>query len=174
MTDRSGKHDEDDVIEVADLPSLPDGGLSANMPSWLRHAPSFIPPFAETPDALDPHALTAGLRLPEWLSELSTRVERGDADAVMAWSAEVTEIDIVIASAEATLSPPLASGNGETESTPVRQAPVSTITVPSVAHELSQPLVMESHYDPPYRRIGFFLILFMLGVIAFTIWSATN
>jgi hypothetical protein len=61
-----------------ELPPLPDGGLSVVMPSWLQQAPS-RPTRARTPETVDFTSLTSGIEVPEWLSELSRRVESGNA-----------------------------------------------------------------------------------------------
>ena len=80
MSEPSGPRDEQNHIDATELPSLPDGGLSANMPAWLRRAPSFAP----TPDAeesvIDLATLTAGLELPSWLDDIAQRVSHSDPE----------------------------------------------------------------------------------------------
>ena len=57
-----------------ELPPLPDGGLSTAMPTWLQQAPSRPSP-SRAPETVDVSALTAGVEVPEWLQELSQRVD---------------------------------------------------------------------------------------------------
>lgn len=57
-----------------ELPPLPDGGLSSAMPTWLQQAPS-RPARSRAPETVDVTSLTAGVEVPEWLQELSKRVE---------------------------------------------------------------------------------------------------
>jgi hypothetical protein len=61
-----------------ELPPLPDGGLSSAMPTWLQQAPS-RPARSRAPESVDVTSLTAGVEVPEWLQELSKRVEGGVA-----------------------------------------------------------------------------------------------
>jgi hypothetical protein len=174
MTERAGRPGEDDVIEVAELPSLPDGGLSANMPAWLRHAPSFTKPVGESETTIDLGVLTAGLQLPDWLGELSARVDRGDEEAVVAWTAQASEVDIVVTPAVSTETPKSAPVAIEAEPANQSRYTEPSTQVRPVMREAELPETLEPHVEPPYRLIGFMLILFALGVIVFTIWSATN
>ena len=80
MSEPSGPRDEQNHIETTELPSLPDGGLSANMPAWLRRAPSFAPTPEAEESVIDLATLTAGLELPSWLDDIAQRVSRSDPE----------------------------------------------------------------------------------------------
>ena len=91
MSEASGPRDEHKHIETTELPSLPDGGLSANMPAWLRRAPSFAPTPEAEESVIDLATLTAGLELPSWLDDVAQRVSRSDPEPRPA--AEVTPFE---------------------------------------------------------------------------------
>ena len=80
MSEASGPRDEHKHIETTELPSLPDGGLSANMPAWLRRAPSFAPTPEAEESVIDLATLTAGLELPSWLDDIAQRVSHSDPE----------------------------------------------------------------------------------------------
>ena len=84
----------DAAAELPPLPPLPDGGLSASMPSWLREPP--VPIFAETPPLApvdrdvapeqaaalaplgpraDPRTFLSDDDFPQWLRDLAVRRE---------------------------------------------------------------------------------------------------
>ena len=176
MTERARSRKPDDPIDVPELPALPDGGLGANMPSWLRQAPAFMPPTSEEPNTtIDPGSLTAGLVLPEWLGELSTRIEQGGGAR-----SHVTAPPRVarLASSPTLVEPPEITMPASVAENEPLNLPSSESPVPAPARartvQVELPVTPEPYVEPPYRRIGFLLILFAIGVIAFTIWSATN
>jgi hypothetical protein len=193
MTERSERPDHADAIDASELPSLPDGGLSANMPAWLRSAPAFTRPGEPSAQPIDAGTLTAGIELPDWLSELSARVERGEADSIRMWSSETIEIEMdnVPAAADGASAPVEVTAEHSAPSVPVVPSAAAAVADESMKpldqRASASPLVeapewpasvagvdREALDEPPYERIRLLLILFALGVIAFTIWATTN
>jgi hypothetical protein len=64
-----------DPEKTNELPPIPDGGLRQAMPSWLATPPSRSVKLAGEPTPINLDALAGSSQLPQWLIELSARVE---------------------------------------------------------------------------------------------------
>ena len=158
MSEPSGPRDEQNHIDATELPSLPDGGLSANMPAWLRRAPSFAPTPEAEESVIDLATLTAGLELPAWLDDIAQRVSRSaferPAEAVTTFEppaekpAETSVVEPIVR------EPPVAR-----ESQPVN---LSRVPVAPVIRE--PPLVSSETdsdheiVDPPYYALALLVV----------------
>jgi hypothetical protein len=59
-----------------ELPPIPDGGLAKAMPPWLAEPPTRPGKLAGDPTPLDLQSLAGSAELPQWLGDLSDRVDR--------------------------------------------------------------------------------------------------
>lgn len=175
MSDPRVPNMDEDVIEAPDLPALPDGGLGASMPSWLRQAPSFAAVPAETaspPATFDPASLTRGLELPEWLGELSARVDRPPAEISKARAQELPVQPSAIVHSEPEPEPAseLAVEPGVTSTVAPSLKPVPEITRPNVATHL--PKSSEPEVEPSYRAIALLVFVVAAALLFIAIWAS--
>jgi hypothetical protein len=172
----------DAAAELPPLPPLPDGGLSASMPSWLREPPVPViaeaPPLAPVDPAVpeqvadlaplgpraDPRTFLSDDDFPQWLRDLAMRREgsarRSAESASMgahAW----------IAPPATTQTTPEPDSARESESKPEREA------VPAEP----APAAAAMAVCPPEERRGrdvwetLLLVLLCIGVIAAALWA---
>lgn len=166
MSDPRDRQPDEAPIDAPELPSLPDGGLGANMPAWLRRAPSFaaapVDPAPPPPvPAFDPASLTRGLELPEWLGELSDRVTSAPVETKLAPRPDLTiepaEPETVV-DIPPVVEPPIVE-------TP-RPAPVPVPPVVAEIQQRAEPVV-----EPPYRAIATVVIVMAAALLFIALWS---
>ena len=172
----------DAAAELPPLPPLPDGGLSASMPAWLREPPAPIiaeaPPLAPVDPAVDPEQVAdlapLGPRadprtflsdddFPQWLRDLALRREGAPRRSAESPSTSVRDGTVpaaVTQPAAGPLSTPDSELGSGREAAPIEPAPAAAVTV-----------------RPPDERCGrdvwetLLLILLCIGVIAAALWA---
>ncbi|MCA9178896.1 MAG: hypothetical protein KDB14_30745 [Planctomycetales bacterium] len=177
MSEPSGPRDEQNHIETTELPSLPDGGLSANMPAWLRRAPSFVSAPVE-PDttqgqsvAIDWSELTRGLVLPEWLEHLSSRVESG---VVLERAIEPGTIERM---ESLQLNDPNEARTEEASISLVAGRSTSRPEGSTNTHQVairSKPLPQEPSVEPPFRALAILVLLVVAALITAALLSIAS
>jgi hypothetical protein len=172
----------DAAAELPPLPPLPDGGLSASMPSWLREPP--VPIIAETPPLAsvardvapeqavvlaplgpraDPRTFLSDDDFPQWLRDLAVRREGASRRSAESASTSA-HAGTVPPAVRPPVSAPLAAHGPESE--PEREA---TPAEPAPAAEVVA--------LPPEERRGrdiwetLLLVLLLIGVIATALWA---
>ena len=173
----------DAAAELPPLPPLPDGGLHASMPSWLREPPAPViaeaPPLASgDPDIaaeqvtgsalldprVDPRTFLSDDDFPNWLRDLATRQE-GEASRPAADSVSVGAHAWIVPPAVTQPAPepdstpgPELGFEGEVESD--EPAPAAAVAAPDAqkrrGHDVWETLL---------------LILLFIGVVAAALWA---
>lgn len=141
------------------LPPLPDGGLAASMPAWLRDPGPLTPlptapgPETTTPDPSDPTAFLSEDDLPGWLRRLATTLSR-DAEAPRDSPQAIPSPPRVKPPANGAAAPP-GSSNGEPPRLAAPRQPVERRTVdqPRTASAPVPGKVTES-VQPPRQLSG--------------------
>jgi hypothetical protein len=172
----------DAAAELPPLPPLPDGGLSASMPSWLREPP--VPIIAETPPLAsvardvapeqavvlaplgpraDPRTFLSDDDFPQWLRDLAVRREGASRRSAESASTSA-HAGTVPPAVRPPVSAPLAAHGPESEpereATPAEPAPAAAVVA-----------------LPPEERRGrdiwetLLLVLLLIGVIATALWA---
>jgi hypothetical protein len=171
----------DATAELPPLPPLPDGGLSASMPSWLREPP--VPIIAEAPPLApvdrdvppqpvadlaplgpraDPRTFLSDDDFPQWLRDLAVRREgapRRSAESASMSAHAGTMLPAVSQPATGPVSARGSESELEREAVPAEPAPAAAAV------------------RPPEERRGrdiwetLLLVLLFIGVIAAALWA---
>ena len=172
----------DAAAELPPLPPLPDGGLSASMPSWLREPP--VPIIAEAPPLApvdgnvapeqaadlaplgpraDPRTFLSDDDFPQWLRDLAVRRE-GAARRSTESASTIAPAGIVPPAASQPATVPLAAPGLEAEperqATPAEPAPATAVVVRASEQRRGRD-VWET----------LLLVLLLIGVIAAALWA---
>ena len=172
----------DAAAELPPLPPLPDGGLHASMPSWLREPPP--PIFAEAlplahadPDAAgeraadlaslgpraDPRTFLSDDDFPQWLRDLAVRQEGASRRPTESVSVAAHAWIVPPAVAQPAPEPSSALGSelrSEREAGSNEPAPVAVIAAPPSA---------ERHGRDVWETL--LLLLLFIGVVAAAVWA---
>jgi hypothetical protein len=172
----------DAAAELPPLPPLPDGGLHASMPAWLREPPAPIiaesPPLAPAdPDVAgeqvadlaslgpraDPRTFLSDDDFPQWLRDLAVR--REGASRRPAESVSVGAHAWIVSPAVAQLAPEPDSIPG-TELRPEREAGSDE---PALAAVVAVPPSEERRGRDVWETL--LLIILFIGVVAAAVWA---
>ena len=172
----------DATAELPPLPPLPDGGLSASMPSWLREPP--VPIIAEAPSLApvdrdvapeqtahlaplgpraDPRTFLSDDDFPQWLRDLAVRREgtvRRSAEAASTSAHAGTVSPAVSQPATAPLAAPESESEPEREATPAEPAPAAGMVVRATEERRGRDI---------WETL--LLVLLLIGVIAAALWA---
>jgi hypothetical protein len=161
-----------------ELPPIPDGGLGKGMPPWLAEPPARPSKLAGEPTPLDLHTLAGTAELPQWLGDLSNRVDR-DAGVISPdevdppVEAQVPTVEEIVEEQE--IPPVLATDVVEAAAiaapTVVPSEPLPGPKKESVAgpRPLSETKV-ELTPEPRSRSTYLLLVLAMVVVVALAAW----
>ena len=172
----------DAAAELPPLPPLPDGGLRASMPSWLREPPVPIvtdtPPLAPVDPAVvaeqitdlsplgprvDPRTFLSDDDFPQWLRDLAVRREgtaRRSAESASTSAHAGIVPPAVSQPATAPLAAPESESEPEREATPAEPAPAAALVVRDSEERRGRD-VWET----------LLLVLLLIGVIAAALWA---
>jgi hypothetical protein len=172
----------DAAAELPPLPPLPDGGLSASMPSWLREPP--VPIIAETPPLAsadrdvapeqaavlaplgpraDPRTFLSDDDFPQWLRALAVRREEASHRSAESAST-IAHAGTVPPAVSLPATAPLAAHGAESE--PEREA---TLVQPVPAAAVVARLPEERRGRDIWETL--LLVLLLIGVIATALWA---
>jgi hypothetical protein len=170
----------DAAAELPPLPPLPDGGLAASMPTWLRDPPSLSSPpelplvVAQAPGSLgpkaDPRTFLSDDDFPQWLRDLAARRDETVRPVAMQRQSGL----------------PLAAWSNWPESG--ERASVATPTTPPVELEIAPPsmeipsattqtpvAMVAAHAGRERRERGVWetllLVFLFIGVIVAALWA---
>jgi hypothetical protein len=150
----------DAAAELPPLPPLPDGGLRASMPSWLREPP--VPIVTEAPPlaAVDP--AVAGEQIAD-LAPLGTRADPRtflSDDDFPQWLRDLAVRREGVAHRSATDPAPERESEPDHEAAPAAPEPAAAATAPAPE---------ERHGRNVWETL--LLVILLIGVIAAAIWA---
>lgn len=144
-----------------ELPPIPDGGLGKGLPAWLAAPPSKPVKPAGEPTPIDLSTLAGDTQLPQWLQDLSERVERGEGPVEGAGERAPLE-QAVVAAAE----PPDAR---EMSSEPVHEPPV-VVPPPVEATPVEPPQAVVVTPEPRQNGVYLLTVLAVIVIAALAAW----
>src|SRR3954452_6287670 len=167
----------DAAAELPPLPPLPDGGLAASMPTWLREAPSLSPPEpplipTQEPELLgpraDPRTFLSDDDFPRWLHDLAARRDETARPAAVrsvplsaSWSGWPKSANPVPAAAIP--APP--AGEAEMATAVKTPAPISQTSLAMVAANTVRGRRERGAWET------LLLVFLFIGLIVVALWS---
>jgi hypothetical protein len=179
----------DAAAELPPLPPLPDGGLAASMPAWLREPTSLAPPPGATAAAsndlaplgarADPRTFLTDDDFPRWLRDLAARTTQipplaptltSERSAPLSWSDWPEAMTEPFAAMALTAAP--------VEEAPAASAPQSSaLPLPDAddrpAAAVVTPRALEERRERgPWETL--LLVLLFIGVVVAALWALVS